>query len=177
MKEVVNFYHTGIYFPYVFKRVFAYWIAAVSWMDFPRSQSWMLTSEPDVCELFLAIMCHWHSWCAWASCGAIVYQVSWRYLIINVTRPVLLEFAELADSTIYPPSSIMYCTINSFKNWRFEKNSENPFACPLKSLLHHKFPCPNHRHQAPTWIHWNYHRTAGLNLNAENTSCTHYNMP
>jgi hypothetical protein len=28
-------------------------------------------------------------------------------LIINVARPVLLEFAELADSPIYPPSSIL----------------------------------------------------------------------
>jgi hypothetical protein len=29
-------------------------------------------------------------------------------LIINAARPVLLEFAELADSAIYPPSSILY---------------------------------------------------------------------
>jgi hypothetical protein len=40
--------------------------------------------------------------------GLLCIKFRENILIINVARPVLLEFAELADSPIYPPSSIHY---------------------------------------------------------------------
>jgi hypothetical protein len=65
----------------------------------------MPISEPDVCELFLATIIH--RWRSGILLGYYVYIKFRKYiLIINVARPVLLEFAKLADLSIYPPSSI-----------------------------------------------------------------------
>jgi hypothetical protein len=43
----------------------------------------------------------------WHLAGLLCIKFREDILIINVARPVLLEFAELADSPIYLPSSIL----------------------------------------------------------------------
>jgi hypothetical protein len=76
----------------------------------------MLTSEPDVCELFLATMRHGVRDALGHLAGLLCIKFREDILIIYVAGPVLLEFAELADSPIYPPSSILVRKKNTARN-------------------------------------------------------------
>jgi hypothetical protein len=114
-KEVVIFYHTGIYF-------------AVSLRFCVLNRGSVLNGLPDVCQgcrLLNPMFMNYF----WQQCvigvrdalrhlvGLLCRPIKFRedILIINVARPVLLEFAKLADSPIYPPSSILNSKIKNLK--------------------------------------------------------------